>query len=92
MTSLSAACQPTVRVRLGTTSAYSRSAWAASSGWYRDTPTRIIGPNRCAWKVNRVTTPKLPPPPLSAQNSSGCSVAETLMTSPLASTSSRETN
>jgi hypothetical protein len=40
---------------------------------------RIIGPNACARNVNRVTTPKLPPPPRSAQNRSGCWPAETSM-------------
>src|SRR6266536_335776 len=35
-------------------------------------PPVIIGPTSCSRKVNRVTTPKLPPPPRSAQNSSGC--------------------
>src|SRR6266699_1455773 len=52
---------------------------------------RIIGPKSWARKVKRVTTPKLPPPPRSAQKSSGCSSALTSITSPLASTSSRET-
>src|SRR6202030_3082514 len=41
--------------------------------------------------VKRVTMPKLPPPPRSAQNSSGCESADTSITSPLARTSSRET-
>src|SRR5271170_8014250 len=52
---------------------------------------RIIGPKSCAAMVKRVTMPKLPPPPRSAQNSSGCESADTSITSPLASTSSRET-
>ena len=41
--------------------------------------------------VKRVTMPKLPPPPRSAQNSSGWESADTSITSPLARTSSRET-
>ena len=32
----------------------------------------MVGPTWCRRKLNRVTTPKLPPPPRSAQNSSGC--------------------
>jgi len=34
------------------------------------------GPTGCRAKVNAVTAPKFPPPPRSAQNSSGCSSAE----------------
>ena len=30
----------------------------------------IVGPSSCRRKVNRVTTPKLPPPPRSAQKRS----------------------
>ena len=52
---------------------------------------RIIGPKSWARKVKRVTMPKLPPPPRSAQNRSGCESALTSITSPLASTSSRDT-
>src|SRR5581483_1049059 len=91
MSCLSAACQPTVRGRVGTTRAYSRSAAAACSGSQTETPMRIIGPNSWAPKVNRVTMPKLPPPPRSAQKSSGCEPALTSITSPLARTSSSET-
>ena len=53
---------------------------------------RIIGPNSWARNVNRVTMPKLPPPPRRAHISSGWSSSVTSMTSPLASTSSSATN
>src|SRR6266511_107622 len=51
-----------------------------------------LGPNRYARNVKRVTMPKLPPPPRMAQNRSGCSSAETSIVSPLASTTSSDTN
>ena len=43
-------------------------------------------PTSCRRNRNEVTTPKLPPPPRSAQNRSGCSSALATTRSPLAST------
>ena len=45
----------------------------------------------CRANSNAVTTPKLPPPPRSAQSRSGCESASTCSTSPFAVTSSNET-
>ena len=45
----------------------------------------------CAWNVNAVTTPKLPPPPRSAQNSSACSDSFAVTIDPSASTTSAST-
>ena len=42
----------------------------------------------CAWNRKLVTTPKLPPPPRSAQNRSGCCVSLAVTTLPSASTTS----
>lgn len=42
----------------------------------------------CSRNVNEVTTPKLPPPPRSAQNRSGCSDSDAVTTRPSASTTS----
>ena len=46
------------------------------------------GPTGCSRSSSAVTTPKLPPPPRSAQNSSGCSSAMARTGSPSAVTSS----
>ena len=53
-----------------------RSAGRAPPGPARRTasPRWTIGPTSCSRYSNSVTTPKLPPPPRSAQNRSGCSV------------------
>ena len=53
-------------------SRYAASTSAARSALQTMRPPVIIGPTSCSRKLNRVTTPKLPPPPRSAQNSSGC--------------------
>ena len=45
-------------------------------------------PTSCSRNRNEVTTPKLPPPPRSAQNRSGCSSALARTTRPSASTTS----
>jgi hypothetical protein len=39
-------------------------------------PAITVGPTGCSANRNEVTTPKLPPPPRSAQNRSGCSSAD----------------
>ncbi len=46
----------------------------------------------CARKSKRVTTPKLPPPPRSAQSRSGCDASDTSRTSPPAVTSCAPTS
>ena len=53
--------------------AASRGACPRGGGAARRGPR---GPTGCSRKVSAVATPKLPPPPCSAQNSSGCSSAE----------------
>ena len=68
---------------------------AASTSAVRD-PSKAIrppstSPTRCARKVKLVTTPKLPPPPRSAQNRSGSASAETCRTRPSAVTTSAPT-
>ena len=80
----------------------SRSARAGRSGGTRGTPRStsalcstgqnvgppMIVPTSCRRNVNDVTAPKLPPPPRSAQNRSGCSSAFAVTWRPSASTTS----
>ena len=47
----------------------------ASSSGCTTSPDNTSGPSGCSLNSNEVTTPKLPPPPRSAQNRSGFSVA-----------------
>ena len=57
----------------------SRANRIASTPWsmpQKNIPNWIIGPTGWQRNSNSVTTPKLPPPPRSAQNRSGCSSAE----------------
>ena len=57
-----------------------------------DTPANAtMGPTGWHRSVNEVTTPKLPPPPRTAQNRSGCSVSFATRTCPSAVTTSTET-
>src|SRR3954466_2687861 len=47
----------------------------AASGGKKSSPAMTVGPTWCSSNSNDVTMPKLPPPPRSAQNRSGLSVA-----------------
>ena len=51
-------------------------------------PPSTIGPTGWSCRWNEVTTPKLPPPPRSPQNSSGFSSADAVTTRPSAVTTS----
>src|SRR5207248_8501918 len=51
-------------------------------------PAITAPPTGCVRNSNEVTTPKLPPPPRSAQNSSGCSFALACARDPSARTTS----
>src|SRR5215203_138048 len=53
-------------------------------------PPSTSGPTGCRASSNLVTTPKLPPPPRSAQNSSGFCDSEACATDPSAVTSSTD--
>src|ERR671925_598191 len=48
---------------------------AASSAAQKTGPASTVGPTGCSANRKEVTTPKLPPPPRSAQNRPGCSSA-----------------
>src|SRR6185436_10275206 len=75
---------------LATSSRYSRSTAGAAENGCTMSPAITWGPTGCRAKSNDVTTPKLPPPPRIAQNSSGCSVALARTISPAAVTTSAE--
>jgi hypothetical protein len=63
----------------GTSLTKSRQKRNASVPWstgQKKSPRLTRGPTSCSWNSNVVTTPKLPPPPLSAHNNSGFSAAE----------------
>ena len=77
----------------------SRGAWTMNSRQKRITsgvcsigqnvgPAITVAPTGCVRNSNEVTTPKLPPPPRSAQNRSGCSSALACTCVPSASTTS----
>ena len=60
-------------------------------GWSTSTPAKAtIGPSGWASKSKWVTTPKLPPPPRSAQNRSGSFSADATWTEPSAQTTVAE--
>ena len=74
-----------LRERVGRNSRYAESTSSVcSSGHSVGPPT--TSETGCAWKVNSVTTPKLPPPPRSAQNRSAFSSALAVTRCPSAST------
>ena len=79
----------TVRPSPSATSRAARSACAARSCSTNSIANCTIGPTSWSRNSNSVTTPKLPPPPRSAQNRSGCSVALARTRRPSASTTSR---
>ena len=58
----------------GSSSRYQRITSAVSAKSYSTGPPMIVPCSPMSWQrnVNEVTTPKLPPPPRSAQNRSGC--------------------
>ena len=68
------------------TSRVVRRACAARSCSTNNIARCTMGPTSCRRYSNSVTTPKLPPPPRSAQNRSGCSVALARTQRPSAST------
>ena len=70
------------------TSRKRRSSSAARARGKTARPAITSGPTGCSRSSSAVTTPKLPPPPRSAQNSSGCSSADARIGSPLAVISS----
>jgi hypothetical protein len=59
-----------------------------SSAAQKTGPAITVGPTGCSENRNEVTTPKLPPPPRSAQNRSGCSSADARTMLPSAVTTS----
>ena len=69
----------------------SRSACLPWSRGQKNSPNCTIGSSSCRANSKAVTTPKLPPPPRTAQNRSGCSSAEARSTRPSAVTTSAET-
>ena len=71
-------------------SRYLRSTVGASSNENTSRPHSTWGPTGCSLNSKRVTTPKLPPPPRSAQNSSGFSVALATTCLPSAVTTSAD--
>ncbi len=76
----------TVRPRPAARSRAARNASAARSCSTASIANWTIGPSSCSRNSNSVTTPKLPPPPRSAQKRSGCSSALARTERPSAST------
>src|SRR6185312_13763442 len=77
----------------GSSSRYQRMTAAVSAKSYRTGPPTTDPCSPMSWqrKVNDVTTPKLPPPPRSAQNRSLCSLSALAVTNdPSASTTSAD--
>ena len=68
-----------------------RTTSRARSAPNRATPAKTSGPSGWSWSSSAVTTPKLPPPPRSAQSSSVFSRSETRMIRPSQVTSSAPT-
>ena len=69
---------------------YAVSASRASVPAWTTNAKNTSGPTGTAWYSSEVTTPKLPPAPLSAQSRSGCSVALAVTSRPSAVTTSAE--
>ena len=78
----------TARGAAGRKSRYQRSTSGSCSIGHIVGPAITVDPTGCVRNWNSVTMPKFPPPPRSAQNSSGCSSALACTCVPSASTTS----
>src|SRR6266516_911138 len=76
----------------GSSSRYQRTTPAVSAKSYRTGPPMIVPFSPMSWQrnVNEVTTPKLPPPPHSAQNRSRWELSLAVTNVPSASTTSAD--